>query len=276
MRQKTPHRILSANAHRPVPEWVHAIAATKSVDMHWAGRNDCPTNVAQAVMETALVEPTQDSQYWWYRMRRMLKVATILATRDDLDLPALIDVAGEDEVKCLVEAFHTRTLTVDHIVVANDAGHAEREYVRYAKYLVQMHKGKSIAMTGAEWMTTRSHSTDTLVSVLAANVIKLGDNRRLLHALRRVAHASVMGRDDLGYLCRHNSEHSTTNPECLYHALGQYDANNLLAVAPEWTVGWLDALEPEARTIALAVLESGSAGSTMQTVTDAAIAVASV
>jgi hypothetical protein len=50
----------------------------------------------------------------------------------------------------------------------------------------------------------------------------------------------------------------------------------MITMAPEWTVGWLDALEPEARVIALAVLDSGSAGSTMQTVTDAAIAVANV
>jgi hypothetical protein len=227
-------------------------------------------------MEREVATAEDTTTYAWYHSRRILRVATILVSRDDLSLQEIQDAAADDAMRNVVAAIASKSLTVEHLLVHEEIDSSSREHLRYAKYLIQLSNGKSVAMTGAEWMATRSFSTDTLVARLAMNVVKLGENRRLLRALRAVTGTSVLGQGDLGYLCCHAGAHSTTNAESLYHALGQYDANEMITMAPEWTVGWLDALEPEARVIALAVLDSGSAGSTMQTVTDAAIAVANV
>jgi hypothetical protein len=271
----TQNPILRANANLPVPAWVHDLALAKSENVSWAGRNDCPTRVAQGLIENE-VRTYETSEYSYYRNQRFLKLATLLITRDDLSLSEIKEASSDEDIRNLIDALVSKTLRLEHLILEEDIANASREYVRYAKYLVQLSQGKPVAMTAAEWMSHRIYSTDTLVSVLAMNVTKLGDNRRLLRAMRQVTGESALGRANLGYLCRHDGDHSTSNEECLYHALGQYDATAMMSYAPEWTVGWLDALGPEARVVALAVLDSGTAGASMSSVTEAAMAITNV
>ncbi len=125
-------------------------------------------------------------------------------------------------------------------------------------------------MSNCEWMVRRTWSSDVMVSKLAFNVANLGDRTRLLQALRAITGQCQLAHGDLGYLCRHSDAHGVTNPECLYNTLGQYDAAMLMGFASEWALGWLDALDADARSVALAVLRSNATGTSMSDVTDVA------
>jgi hypothetical protein len=267
------HPILRATAHRQVPQWVHELALARASEYRWAGRNDCPTHVANGLLERAISAFSNDDS--WSTKHDLYNLTTRLATRGDLDLPALADAAQDDTLRAIVLSVAAGTLSHDVLVV--EASAYDRSYERYAKYLAQLNNAKKpLSMTACEWMSGRYWAFDTLVSKLAYNVTELGNNKRLLRALQQVSANSQMGSRDLGYLCAHDGDHSILNERCLYSALGQYDAHEMLMRAPAWAVGWLDALTPEARSIAMAVLESGSKGTSFQSVTDAATAVAGV
>lgn len=273
MYSRNNHPILRACAHRTVPAWVHELALVRSQDYSWAGRNDCPAPVAQALLERELSKTESDPEagmYHWYRHTRIFTLASVLIARDDLDGEALL-AASDESVREMVQSINDGSITWENL--AADA--RDKSAVRYAKYLVQLHKGtKPLAMTACEWMASRPWSCDALVSKLAYNVTRLGGNQRLLMAMRSVTSESTMARIDLGYLCRHDGEHSVEKEECLYHALGHFDAHAIIGLTPEWAVGWLGALTSEARMIALAMLENGVKGNDIRTVAEAAATVA--
>jgi hypothetical protein len=271
MYARNDHPILRACANRDVPSWVHELALARSQDYSWAGRNDCPAPIAQALLEREVVKaPDADAlAYRWYGVSRKFTLATVLIARDDLDGDALVEVADES-LKPLVKGIFDRTLTWQELAGGTD----DKATNRYAKYLVQLlDDTKPLSMTACEWVASRPWSCDAMVSKLAYNITRLGGNQRLLWAMRSVTGESPLARINLGYLCRHEGEHSVDETECLYHALGHFDAHAIIQGTPEWAVGWLGALTPEARLVALAMLENGVKGNDIRTVTEAAAVV---
>ena len=258
--------ILRANRHRRVPSWVHELALEQDY-RHWAMRVDCPTHIAQALIERDIATPESPNQ--WSTGYANVSLAAVIVARGDLDIAALKEATTDPDRIELLEAIDVGVV-IPHLIEPLNDGHWSREGARFSKHLNELHTKGRIAMTNSEWMVKRSWGGDVLVSKLAYNVVALGDRTRLLWALRSITGSCQLARDDLGYLCRHSDGHGVANAECLYSVLGKYDAEMLMGAASEWAVGWLDALSPEARRVALAVLNSNAKGTTMGDVTDVA------
>lgn len=263
-------QILRANRNRRVPAWVHDMALSSDARW-WAGRVDCPTHIAQALLEREIAEITPENR--WMSGFQNIGIATTVISRGDIDVERLSKAASDEHRLRVLQAIAKREPLTELLTPANDQW-SHREYARYAKHLSELHVRGRVAMTNAEWMLKRRWSYDVLVSRLAHNAVALGSGSRLLLSLRQISGYSELAQHDLGYLCRHSTPHGVDNPECLFAALGKYDAHAMLTHASEWVVGWLDALDEQARSIALAVLLSSGRGTSLEEATLAAQCIA--
>jgi hypothetical protein len=258
--------ILRANRHRRVPAWVHDLALAQDY-RSWAGRVDCPTPIAQALIERDVA--TADAPTEWNAGYAELSIATLVVARGDLDIDALKEATTDTRRLEILDAIATG-VEIPHLIKPLSTGYWNRDGARFSKHLNELHVKGRVAMSHCEWMVRRGWASDVMVSKLAFNVANLGDRTRLLQALRSITGQCQLAHGDLGYLCRHGDAHGVTNPECLYSTLGQYDAAMLIGFASEWAIGWLDVLDADARSVALAVLRSNATGTSMSDVTDVA------
>lgn len=237
----------------------------------WAGRVDCPTHIAQALLEREVAEVAPENL--WMSGHQNIGIATMVIARGDIDVEKLCRAATDERRLEMLRAIAKRESLTELLTPTKDQW-TNREYGRFVKHLSELHTRGRVAMTNAEWMLKRRFTSDALVSKLAHNAVALGSGSRLLFSLRQISGYSELAQHDLGYLCRHVTPHGVENPECLFHALGKYDAHAMVNYASEWIVGWLDALDEQARGIAIAVLVSSGRGTTLEEATLAAQCIA--
>jgi hypothetical protein len=263
-------QILRANRNRRVPAWVHDLALTGD-SRWWAGRVDCPTHIAQELLAREVAYVREENH--WSVGEQNIGIATMLVARGDIDVAKLCESTDDEKRLAVLNAVLNREPLTDLLTPGEDQW-SRREYGRYAKHLSELHVKGRVAMTNAEWMLKRRWQCDVLVSRLAQNAVALGSGSRLLLSLREISGYSEIAQHDLGYLCRHETPHGVENSECLFAALGKYDAAAMLLHASEWVVGWLDALDDASRHIALAVLASSGRGTSLEEATLAAQCIA--
>lgn len=268
--------LLDANLYLPVPGWMHDHArSTGASALSWAGRNDCPRDVASSILH-AFVQAGQSGSLWSAQTDAAL-VAAIVTGRGDIDPLELAEDANRGslaEMLTLLAANDPGCLAP--ILAESHHDWYSKDYTRFAKNLVALRKseqgGKPVSMTQLNWTTSRGRmAPDVLISRCAHELVRNGTRQRLIFALKEIAGRSPRAARDLGYLCRHTGPHNSD--DCLYRMLGGFDANAIASFARQWIVPWLDTLDDEPRRVAMAMIASGAKGTSLDDVGTAATVV---